>query len=53
MSERQFWIAVRSALLLFVDAIERRWSLGRHKDELQTVQEPKLEAGAVDSRTTA
>lgn len=29
MSEREFWVAVRSALLLIVDAIERRYSLGK------------------------
>lgn len=29
-SDREFWIAVRAALLLFVDAIERRYKLGKH-----------------------
>jgi hypothetical protein len=29
-SDREFWIAIRSALLLFVDAIERRYHLGKH-----------------------
>jgi hypothetical protein len=29
MSEREFWLIVRQALLLFVDAIERRYGLAR------------------------
>lgn len=29
MSEREFWLLVRQALLLFVDAIERRFELTR------------------------
>ena len=29
MSDREFWILVRQALLLFVDAIERRYGLRR------------------------
>jgi len=29
MSEREFWLIVRQALLLFVDAIERRYALPR------------------------
>ena len=28
MTEREFWTMVRRALLIFVDAIERRWKLG-------------------------
>ena len=32
MSEREFWTAVRQALLLFVSAIERRYKLGKHSD---------------------
>ena len=31
MSEREFWILVRQALLAFVDAIERKYCLGKHK----------------------
>jgi hypothetical protein len=27
MTEREFWIAVRAALLAFVAAIERRWNI--------------------------
>lgn len=30
LSDREFWIAVRSALLLFVDAIERKYRIGKH-----------------------
>lgn len=30
MSDRDFWIAIRAALLLFVDTIERRYKLGKH-----------------------
>ena len=29
MSEREFWLIVRQALLLFVDAIERRYAIPR------------------------
>jgi hypothetical protein len=29
-SDREFWIAIRAALLLFVDAIERRYKIGKH-----------------------
>ncbi len=29
MTEREFWIAVRAALLMFVDAIERRYCVGK------------------------
>jgi hypothetical protein len=29
MTEREFWIIIRSALLLFVDAIEKRYDLPR------------------------
>lgn len=28
--DRTFWLAIRAALLLFVDAIERRYHLGKH-----------------------
>lgn len=31
MSERDFWVAIRAALLAIVDAIERRWEIGAHK----------------------
>jgi len=31
MTEREFWIMVRSALLLIVDAIERKFDLKKHK----------------------
>ncbi|KKW11266.1 MAG: hypothetical protein UY48_C0022G0014 [Candidatus Gottesmanbacteria bacterium GW2011_GWB1_49_7] len=27
MSDRDFWILIRSALLLILDAIERRWEI--------------------------
>jgi hypothetical protein len=30
MTDREFWIAIRQALLAFVDAIERRYGLGKH-----------------------
>ena len=30
MTDREFWMLVRQALLAFVDAIERRWGLGKH-----------------------
>lgn len=30
MTDRDFWMAIRSALLLLVSAIERRWKLGKY-----------------------
>jgi hypothetical protein len=30
MSDREFWVLVRNALLAMVEAIERRWQLGKH-----------------------
>ncbi len=30
MSERDFWKAVRGALILFVEAIDRRYGFGRY-----------------------
>lgn len=33
MTEREFWISVRQALLLFVSAIERRYKLGKYKED--------------------
>lgn len=32
IDEREFWVTVRQALLLFVSAIEKRWKLGKYKD---------------------
>jgi len=32
MNEREFWIVIRQALLLFVSAIERRYKLGKHSE---------------------
>jgi hypothetical protein len=29
MSDREFWLMIRQALLMFVDAIERRWGIPR------------------------
>ena len=29
LSEREFWLIIRQALLLFVDAIERRYAIPR------------------------
>lgn len=29
MSDRDFWILIRQALLMLVDAIERKWNLPR------------------------
>jgi hypothetical protein len=32
VTDREFWLAVRMALLAFVDAIERRWGFERTSD---------------------
>jgi hypothetical protein len=29
-NDREFWLAIRAALLLFVDAIEQRYKVGKH-----------------------
>ncbi len=29
-NDREFWMIVRRALLLFVDAIDRKYKLGKH-----------------------
>lgn len=33
MTDREFWIALRAALLAMVDAIERRYQLGKHAEK--------------------
>jgi hypothetical protein len=33
MTDREFWVLVRQALLLFVSAVERKYKLGKHKEE--------------------
>lgn len=45
MSDREFWMIVRQALLLFVSAIEKRYKLGKHAE--MKVQE----IGKTDSLT--
>lgn len=45
MSERDFWLAVRQSLLLFVSAIEKRYKIGKHADGV--IQE----VGATDTLT--
>lgn len=37
MSERDFWIAIRAALLAVVDAIERRWEIGNKRTHVGVV----------------
>jgi hypothetical protein len=40
MSEREFWIIARRALLLIVSAIEQRYKLGKYSDgKIQEVGE--------------
>lgn len=34
MTDREFWITVRQALLLFVSAIERKYGLGKHSEKI-------------------
>lgn len=34
ISEKEFWVIVRQALLLFVSAIERRYGLGKHAEKV-------------------
>ena len=33
MSDREFWITVRAALIMFVRAIEKRYNLSEYKQE--------------------
>lgn len=35
MTEREFWLLVRQALLLFVDAIERRYNIAPRTAEMR------------------
>jgi len=30
MSEREFWVAIRAAMLAILDAIERKQQIGKH-----------------------
>jgi hypothetical protein len=40
MTDREFWMIVRQALLLFVSAIERRYKLGKHAETVvQSISE--------------
>jgi hypothetical protein len=39
MSDREFWIIVRQALLLFVDAIEQKYSLPRTSEMRQLLKD--------------
>ena len=40
MSEREFWIAIRQALLLIVSVIERKYKLGKYAGNItQTIGE--------------
>lgn len=32
MTERDFWVTIRQALLLFVSAIDKRYKLGKHAE---------------------
>lgn len=47
MSDKEFWIMVRRALLMVVDAIERKWQLGKYsKCELvQTGESDSISVG--------
>lgn len=35
ISDREFWVAIRAAILAVVDAIERRWQLGKHAPKVK------------------
>ena len=35
MSDTEFWLAVRQALLMLIDAIERRWQIAPRTAELR------------------
>jgi len=40
ISDREFWVAIRTALLAVLDAIERKQQLGKHAPK-QTVTKTK------------
>lgn len=44
MSDREFWIAIRAAILAVLDAIERKQQLGKHA--------PKPVVKATNKKTT-
>jgi len=35
MSDREMWVAIRAALLTIVDAIERKFLLGKHAKKVK------------------
>jgi len=35
MSDREFWILVRQALLMLIDSIERKWGINPRTSELR------------------
>ena len=38
MSEREFWVAIRLALLAVLDAIERKHQIGKHEQKTTTAK---------------
>jgi hypothetical protein len=47
LSDREFWLIVRQALLLFVDAIERRYALPRTAD-LRRLSKGEIDRNKID-----
>jgi hypothetical protein len=35
MTDRDFWLAIRAALLAFVDAIDKRWGFGKYTEKVK------------------
>ena len=41
MSDREFWIAIRAAILAILDAIERKQQIGKHAPKQVVKTKPK------------
>ena len=41
MNEKDFWLSVRAALIMFVRAIEKRYELKTYIFEMEVTKEPK------------
>lgn len=48
MSEREFWGMIRQALLMFVDAIERRYGFPRTAELRREAKSERMESYAVE-----
>jgi hypothetical protein len=50
MNDREFWLLIRQALLMFVDAIERRFCFPRTSDLRRKLDRDCLPISMVDNK---